>query len=43
MMMRNLLASAKALAEALNQDWINNLRSTILKTCEEMIPLLENR
>lgn len=43
MMMRNLLASAKALAEALNQDWIINLRSTILKTCEEMIPLLENR
>ena len=38
-----LLASAKAMAEAFNQEWIVNLRRHILKTCEEMIPLLENR
>lgn len=42
MMKRNLLESAKALAEAFNQDWIINLRSNLLNTCEEMIPLLEN-
>lgn len=37
-----LLASAKAMAEAFNQEWIMNLRANILKTCEEMIPLLED-
>ena len=41
---RNLLfVSAKAMAEAFNQEWIMNLRANILKTCEEMIPLLEGR
>lgn len=38
-----LLASAKAWAEAFNQEWIVNLRGHLLKACEEMIPLLENR
>lgn len=38
-----LLASAKAMAEAFNQKWIINIRSNIIKTCEEMIPLLEGR
>lgn len=38
-----LLASAKALSEAFNQEWIVNLRSNLLKSCEEMIQLLENR
>ncbi len=32
-----LLASAKAMAEAFNQEWI------ILQSCRDMIPLLENR
>ena len=41
-MNRILLASAKAMAEAFNQEWIMNLRANILKTCEEMIPLLED-
>lgn len=43
MMKCNLIMLAEAMAEAFNQDWIINIRSTILKTCEEMIPLLENR
>lgn len=38
-----LLASAKAMAEAFNQEWIVNLRANMLRACEEMIPLLENR
>lgn len=38
-----LLASANAMAEAFNQEWIINIRSNIIKTCEEMIPLLEGR
>lgn len=38
-----LLASAKAMAEAFNQEWVINIRSNIIKTCEEMIPLLEGR
>lgn len=40
-MNERLLASAKAMAEAFNQEWIINLRSTLLKTCEEMISLLD--
>ncbi len=33
---RELLESAKALAEAFNRDWIIGIRKTIFKTCEEM-------
>jgi len=38
-----LLASAEAMAEAFNQEWIIDLRAKVLKACEEMIPLLEGR
>ena len=38
-----LLASAKAMAEAFNQEWIINIRRIILQSCRDMIPLLENR
>lgn len=39
-MTESLLESAKAFVEAFNQEWIVTLRQTLLKTCEEMIPLL---
>ena len=42
-MNRILLASAKAMAEAFNQEWIINIRRIILQSCRDMIPLLENR
>ena len=38
-----LLASAKAMAEAFNQEWIMNLRANLRKMCEEIIPLLGDR
>ena len=37
-----LLESAKALAEAFNQEWIVNARKVILQSCEAMIPLLDD-
>ena len=37
-----LLESAKALAEAFDQEWIINARKTLLQSCEAMIPLLDN-
>ena len=40
-MNERLLASAKAMAEAFNQEWIINLRTTLQKSCEEMISLLD--
>lgn len=39
----NLLLIAETMSKAFNQDWIINIRSQILKTCEEIIHLLENR
>ena len=38
-----LLASAKAMAEAFNREWIINIRRTMLQSCKDLIPLLENR
>lgn len=42
-MEHNLLMIAEAMAEAFNQEWIINLRAKYLKTCEEMIVLLDGR
>ena len=39
-MNQTLIQSAKALRAAFDQEWITSLRSRILKSCEEMIPLL---
>lgn len=40
---RMFLASAKAMAEAFNQEWIVNLRTVVMQSCKDMIPLLKNR
>ena len=37
-----LIESAKAMAEAFDQEWIVAARKTILQSCEAMIPLLDD-
>lgn len=40
-MTQTMLAIARELQKAFNQEWIANTRKIILKTCEDMIPLLK--
>lgn len=41
MMNQNLMQIAKAMCDAVNQDWIINARSNLINSCEKMIELLD--
>ena len=43
MMKQNLIMLAESMAKAFDQEWIINIRSTIKRTCEELILSLNNR